>query len=249
MEDADIVVTHTPAYGHCDVTGQGDRSGCPVLTRRLAQVRPAMHVCGHIHNARGAERVRWKNPSTTPPSAAHVPADPDSLVEATTQWTDPGAGNKKMALVDLTRKGWALDYSARSVTRHGLSDSLRERLLREPDAPVVDHQPGVATLLSTSPSSLGDGALCRASEAGVEREWRRKAGGAIECREACDVGRSVVDAHTIITTSTSSADRMETAMINAAFLGQRVENKASNTFNKPIVVDVELPVWEFDSER
>jgi hypothetical protein len=247
MDDTDIVVTHTPAYGHCDVNMQGDRSGCPVLTRRLAQIRPAMHVCGHIHDARGVERVRWKSNLSTP--TTHVPAEPESLVDATTQWTDPGAGNKKMALVDLTRKGWALDYSSESVTRHGLSDSLRERLLKQPDAHVVDIQPGAATLLSKSPLGLSDGVLCSASEAGVERVWRRKAGGAIECRYACDVGRSVVDAHTIITTTTSSAERMETAMINAAFLGQRVENKASKTFNKPIVVDVELPVWEFDSEH
>jgi hypothetical protein len=248
MNDADIVVTHTPAYGHCDIAANGDRSGCPVLTRRLAEIRPVMHVCGHIHDARGVERVQWTSPSshTTPPSSSSA-ADTLCLVDSTTQWTDPGKGNKKMALVDLTAKGWAMDNSARGgVTRHGLSDSLRERLDRQPDAAVVEYQPGAAKL-ATEPSSLTDSALLDASEAGVECVWRRKAGGAIECRCACDVGRSVVDAHSPTTTSTGQ--RMETAMINAAFLGQRVENKASKTFNKPIIVDVELPVWELDSER
>jgi hypothetical protein len=42
-------------------------------------------------------------------------------------------------------------------------------------------------------------------------------------------------------------ERSETLMINAAFLSPRVIGKAS-TFNKPIVVDVDLPIWQFASE-
>jgi hypothetical protein len=242
MNDADIVVTHTPVYGVVDVSGGGERAGCEVLARRLGEIRPVMHVCGHIHDARGVEKARWRTrrtsptplSSTTPPSSTtdEAPASTLSPVDSSTHWTDPGIGTKKIALVDLTKKGWAIDNCASGgVTRHILSDSTRVRLSNEPQAAVVEYQPGAAA------SSLVDGALL--NEAGVECEWRRKAGGAIECRWGRGVGGDV---------HASTSDRTETVMINAAFLGQRVDGKPSKVLNKPIVVDVELPVWESDSE-
>jgi hypothetical protein len=66
--------------------------------------------------------------------------------------------------------------------------------------------------------------------------WRRKAGGAMECRWGRHVGGEVL------------TERNETAMINAAILGQRLDGKPSKVVNKPIVVDVDLPVWEEASE-
>src|ERR1700712_6081735 len=59
--DSDIVVTHTPPAGHCDqqVTKTG-RAGCEYLRKRLWKVRPILHVCGHLHEGRGVEKVRWK---------------------------------------------------------------------------------------------------------------------------------------------------------------------------------------------
>jgi hypothetical protein len=88
-------------------------------------------------------------------------------------------------------------------------------------------------------SSLDEGALLIENEAGVET-WRRTTGGALECRFKPrgdgDVGRSSeVDV--------DISQRNETAMINAAFLSPRIVGQTS-TFNKPIVVDVELPVWQ-----
>jgi hypothetical protein len=222
MSDADIVVTHTPAHGHRDTTQEGERAGCTTLTQVLSTIRPMLHVCGHIHNARGVERVHWGN---------------DESVEA---WTDPGAGNKKLSLVDLTKKAKNAIQNTGRVTRHVLPDSLTG-------------QPGGcqegSEQESKSTSSLVGDAL---NEAGVET-WRRKQGGAIECRQIrrSGVGRSEVDAVTEalgLPEGKALEQRSETVMINAAFLGQRIVGKAS-TFNKPIVVDVELPVWEFDSER
>ncbi|KAF2628128.1 Metallo-dependent phosphatase, partial [Macroventuria anomochaeta] len=91
-KDADIVVTHTPPKGHCDAATKDDRSGCPSLLQRLAVVRPLLHVCGHIHEARGIECVRWS------------PSRSDSLVDSVENWQDPGSGNKKLSLLDLTSK-------------------------------------------------------------------------------------------------------------------------------------------------
>jgi hypothetical protein len=208
--DTDIVITHTPAQGHCDAATKDDRSGCSALTRRLEEIRPMMHVCGHIHEARGVERVRWS--TSRPPHP--------STVEAIEHWADPGTGSKKISLLDLTAKGKGgrgLDNAGRVKCRV-LADSLggghREGPLCQPEF--------------KSTSSLEDGAL---NEAVV---WSSKTGGAMECRGASDVGYGAMEQHS------------ETAMINAAFLGPRIAGKAME-FNKPIVVDVELPVWEFAS--
>jgi predicted phosphodiesterase len=54
-DNTDILVTHTPAYGKLDTT-EWNRSmplGCEKLAERIAQVKPKIHVCGHIHSGYG----------------------------------------------------------------------------------------------------------------------------------------------------------------------------------------------------
>jgi 3',5'-cyclic AMP phosphodiesterase CpdA len=225
-EDADIVITHTPARGHCDRATKDERTGCTQLAERLAVVRPKMHVCGHIHEARDVERVRWSPPSTN---------DDHSLVESVEHWTDPGAGNKKISLLNLSsRSGRALQNSTGALPRHVLPSSLKGRLGGQP-AHIQDEGPQPSSIPT---SSLEDCALDDNNEAD-EALWRRKAGGAIEARS--DVGCGEVDADTL---AVAAHARVETAMINAAFLGPRLAGKAME-FNKPVVVDIDLPVWRF----
>lgn len=53
-EDTDILITHGPAYGILDATLRSDtRVGSPSLFRRIRQIKPVLHVCGHIHESRG----------------------------------------------------------------------------------------------------------------------------------------------------------------------------------------------------
>ncbi|KAJ9134582.1 Metallo-dependent phosphatase, partial [Coniochaeta hoffmannii] len=55
--DTDILVTHTPPYRHCDEGVRRRRAvGCERLREALWRVRPLVHVCGHVHEGRGAER-------------------------------------------------------------------------------------------------------------------------------------------------------------------------------------------------
>jgi hypothetical protein len=56
--DTDIVVTHGPALGHVDGKRTGV-PGCALLLRELWRVKPKVHVCGHIPEARGVETVDW----------------------------------------------------------------------------------------------------------------------------------------------------------------------------------------------
>lgn len=44
-ENLDILITHTPAHGVFPVRGIGSKS----LYQRIQEVKPRLHICGHIH--------------------------------------------------------------------------------------------------------------------------------------------------------------------------------------------------------
>ena len=55
-EDTDILVTHGPAYGHLDTSGPPYNEpflGCELLAKRIEEIKPKIHVCGHIHGGYG----------------------------------------------------------------------------------------------------------------------------------------------------------------------------------------------------
>lgn len=51
--DTDIIVAHTPPYGHCDRAWGIKRSGCEALLAACMRIRPAFVVFGHIHAGYG----------------------------------------------------------------------------------------------------------------------------------------------------------------------------------------------------
>jgi Icc-related predicted phosphoesterase len=55
-EDTDILITHGPAQGFLDTSGppyNEPNLGCPLLTKRIQEIKPKIHVCGHIHGGYG----------------------------------------------------------------------------------------------------------------------------------------------------------------------------------------------------
>ncbi len=52
-DDTEVLITHGPPLGHCDVTHRGEAAGCADLLERIRQVRPRYHLFGHIHEAYG----------------------------------------------------------------------------------------------------------------------------------------------------------------------------------------------------
>lgn len=56
-EDTDLVITHSPAHGWGDRVMSGKRVGSESLYSRLVEVKPALHVHGHIHEGRGHGRL------------------------------------------------------------------------------------------------------------------------------------------------------------------------------------------------
>ena len=52
--DTDILVTHGPPFGYLDIPGgQSIRVGCEMLRHRVDEIRPKIHVFGHIHGSAG----------------------------------------------------------------------------------------------------------------------------------------------------------------------------------------------------
>lgn len=177
-----------------------------------------LSVFGHIHEARGVERVRWNLKSS----------GSGSLTEDVEVWEDPGTG-KKQSMVNLGAKGRRpLDNQSR-LTRQTFSPGQLSQ-----DNSLGGDSPGVQGV--AQPSDI----MFASSIVGVPGEARGGArllsGGALEYRQegaASEVGRE----HKA---DVEGNERRETAMINAAFLGP---HHLKTTFNKPIVVDVDLPVW------
>ncbi|KAF7323648.1 Metallophos domain-containing protein [Mycena kentingensis (nom. inval.)] len=60
----DILMTHGPPHGILDRTLTGGHAGCPALAERVSELRPRLHVFGHIHDARGAYAHDWEDTGT-----------------------------------------------------------------------------------------------------------------------------------------------------------------------------------------
>lgn len=54
-EAVELLVLHSPPHGHCDLSGTGDHLGSSAILAAIERKRPAVAVCGHIHESWGAE--------------------------------------------------------------------------------------------------------------------------------------------------------------------------------------------------
>ena len=51
--DVDILITHTPPLGVLDLATAQDHQGCEFLGQRLVEIKPRLHLFGHIHESYG----------------------------------------------------------------------------------------------------------------------------------------------------------------------------------------------------
>jgi Icc-related predicted phosphoesterase len=51
--DVDILVTHCPPAGILDESGSGIGAGCEELLKRVMELKPRLHVFGHMHPSHG----------------------------------------------------------------------------------------------------------------------------------------------------------------------------------------------------
>lgn len=53
-KDIDILVTHCPPFGILDISKHGNyNTGCKALLKAVNEIRPKLHIFGHIHESFG----------------------------------------------------------------------------------------------------------------------------------------------------------------------------------------------------
>lgn len=224
--DSDIVVTHTPPKYHCDEAKERRAVGCEGLREALWRIRPRLAVCGHVHEGRGVERVQWDL------EASNIKYK-ESSVE---RWQDPAKDNRKLSLVDLTTKGGKPLQNDGSLgtgdttigvdAPKGPTLSTAQNVLANSDA---KPGPKPTALLGISRVTTSLVALPKETIPPATRGQ-----GGIPPSQRCD-----------LEALSGRMGRQETCIINAAIMASSWPHRAGGKkFNKPVVVDIELPAWE-----
>lgn len=83
-DDIDVLITHGPPHGVLDLTPGGVLAGCEELLLRVQQIKPKLHVFGHIHENYGLVEdadlgIKYVNCSMF--SARHKPENLPIVIE------------------------------------------------------------------------------------------------------------------------------------------------------------------------
>ncbi len=83
----DVLITHGPPHGVLDLTNRDEHAGSTTLLARVSEVKPRLHVVGHIHEAVGRTDhagTVFLNASTQMGKGAGVVIDLDVRAESST---------------------------------------------------------------------------------------------------------------------------------------------------------------------
>jgi Calcineurin-like phosphoesterase len=218
--DTDIVVTHTPPKYHCDERRERLAVGCEGLRNALWRVRPRLAICGHVHEGRGAERIRWDL------GASNIKYKESSVVS----WEDPGRDNKKLSIVDLTTKGRHPLENDGSIGDYFTEPKAQNDIVRNP-VPVI--------------SPLDDGKDKPTAKSGIPRATTNLLAVPAESLPPATRGQGGTppSQRCDLEALSGRLGRQETCIVNAAIMASSWPRSEAKKFNKPIVVDIDLPVW------
>ncbi|KAI0884060.1 Metallo-dependent phosphatase [Annulohypoxylon maeteangense] len=215
--NTDILITHGPARTHRDESRHRESVGCESLRQAMWRVRPRLALCGHVHEARGVERVRWdlSNKFVRYKELA-----------TTFQWEDPGAGNNKNCLVNLAAKGgMPLDNDGSKVPSSSLP------------FPTISSTPA-------SPVAEGSAMMTQVKTQGIIETMSEGASPGLGTR---GLGGSPISARSDGPGLISRLGRRETCVVNCAIQASSYPHSGPRRLHKPIIVDIDLPVWENNS--
>ncbi|CAD0113692.1 unnamed protein product, partial [Aureobasidium uvarum] len=238
--DTDILLTHTPAFNHRNASTEWQAAGCEVLRRALWQVRPRLAVCGRIHEARGIEKVHWELGQTYPPFWERW----------TTQINVPSSwGKGRWMTLDMTCMGDnpllndgasfdpRLDGGVPGQQPHGnnvsfspgreQSDTALLRILEDNDG---DPPSEVLTMMSGSSDMTAQTGVPQWNTAEVT--YRHEAALPPQPMRPILGDRNQAALQVRL-------GRQETLIVNASI---KTKGITKRVYNKPIVVDIELPV-------
>lgn len=51
------MVTHGPPFGILDQAEDGVHAGCPTLLKYVQEIKPKVHIYGHLHNSHGQKEL------------------------------------------------------------------------------------------------------------------------------------------------------------------------------------------------
>lgn len=240
--DTDVVVTHTPPKYHRDERSNRRAAGCEALRRMLWRVRPRLTICGHIHESRGAEVIKWDL------AMSNIKYKETSIQE----WTDPGKDSKKMSLIDLTAKGGmplANDGSHGSRTYDMADTGDYFGAVNVKPVENGKAQPSAVSFLRSD----AVGALSTGSEDGrpsIRKGLSQVANSLLAVPtgsltpETLGQGGMPPSQRCDLEALSGRLGRKETCVINAAIMASSWPYKSTGgkKFNNPIVVDIDLPV-------
>ncbi|KAI1138359.1 Metallo-dependent phosphatase [Hypoxylon sp. FL0543] len=218
--NTDILVTHGPARTHRDESRHRGALGCESLRQAMWRVRPRLALCGHVHEARGVERIRW-DLSNKFVRYKELASD--------YQWDDPGVGNKKNCLVDLTAKGgMPLDNDGSMVSPPPPSSPLSPLPTSRPPLHMTEGSAVKDTIrMGDSMETVLEGASPGIGTRGLSGNPASARGD-----RAALAGR---------------LGRKETCVVNCAIQASSYPHLGPRRLHKPIVIDVDLPLWEDNS--
>jgi Icc-related predicted phosphoesterase len=53
-ENTDVLITHGPVFGILDTVINEQHVGCKDLLQKIIELKPKVHICGHIHESYGS---------------------------------------------------------------------------------------------------------------------------------------------------------------------------------------------------
>ena len=253
--DSDIVITHTPAKFHRDECSKRGTAGCEVLRQTLWRVRPRLFVCGHIHEGYGVELVNWDLSASNvrfkeqgireysdpePASRKQFTVDLSSRAKALALKNDGSIGSTNLSM-ELSRvRGAAVDGpSDRFVTNDldydatdeagSITDDKKVKGVRSAKDTPIALLPNISALFPDFDKAERPTQSIPETTTADHLGTRGQGGLASSPRsdQEAIAGRE---------------GRIETCIVNAAFMATNFPHKAGKRFHKPVVIDMDLPI-------
>lgn len=232
--DTDVLITHTPPKYHLDERSQRRADGCETLREALWRIRPRLHVCGHVHESRGSEIIKWDI------GASNIKYK-ERGVE---RWVDPGKGSKKLSLVDLTSR------SGNLFLNDGAKGDWEESKDPAPQFKVMPSTRSLRSQTESVPSTVKTKHNKPSILSGISNMAEKLLAVPTESLPPATRGQGGIppSLRCDLEALYGRMGREETCVVNAAIMASSWPHKGGGKkFNKPIVVDMDLPVWDEDS--